>query len=238
MQPERLQSDPVITQRVASSAECKIRFAASLKSALQRYAEKTNLHGFVFLAEKQRCRLERISWGLILLGALCFGSYMICLTYGKYLNAPTATSKLPNRIKVSEVEFPAIAICTGNRMSKKAVMQYADLVWTNQRRVDKIVGESIDEIFQTLLLMISLYNFDLDSENWDKLSRLHEFFVAFYGDQYPVEDIMDGFVPKCSDILLKCAISDELDCASIIEFRKTDSGRCCTFNYMRTPEEA
>jgi hypothetical protein len=59
-----------------------------------------------------------------------------------------------------------------------------------QHKSKNIVGKNPEEIFKVLLLMASLYNFEIDYANWEKVYRLHGFLVDIYGEEYPIEKIM------------------------------------------------
>lgn len=55
-----------------------------------------------------------------------FMLWMIIFLYTDYAEAPTATAQLPTRKPVTEIPFPAVGICSGNRMSRKVLQGYAE----------------------------------------------------------------------------------------------------------------
>lgn len=68
----------------------------------------------------------RMFWVFVLILSTIATIWIVTTSYKAFLDGPTATSQLPTRVPVSSIPFPAVGICSGNRISKSAAMLYAD----------------------------------------------------------------------------------------------------------------
>lgn len=92
---------------------------------LWEYFAKTDIHGYKYLGIQSWTYLERSIWLCNQILLISFASFLIIFSYVKFLQAPTVTSQLPKKLPVSDIPFPAAAICLGNRISKKLLFQYS-----------------------------------------------------------------------------------------------------------------
>lgn len=57
-------------------------------------------------------------------GLICSIS-LVWITFIRYYRAPLVTTQMPEGVSVSKIIFPAVGICTNNRISKNAVKELA-----------------------------------------------------------------------------------------------------------------
>lgn len=50
---------------------------------------------------------------------------LVWMTFVKYYWAPLVTTQLPEGVSVNKIIFPAVGICSNNRISKRAVEEVA-----------------------------------------------------------------------------------------------------------------
>lgn len=50
---------------------------------------------------------------------------LVWMTFNKFYSAPLVTTQLPDGIPVDNIIFPAVGLCTNNRISKQAVSELA-----------------------------------------------------------------------------------------------------------------
>lgn len=67
----------------------------------------------------------RVIWVITLIGALICSVTLVWITFNKYYQAPLVTTQFPEGVPVSTIIFPAVGICTNNRISKMAVTELA-----------------------------------------------------------------------------------------------------------------
>ncbi|VVC89336.1 unnamed protein product [Leptidea sinapis] len=55
------------------------------------------------------------------------------MTFLRYYQAPLVTTQIPEGVSVSKIIFPAVGICTNNRISKRAVHDLANQLLKERR---------------------------------------------------------------------------------------------------------
>lgn len=99
-----------------------------IQAALIDYLDQSQVHGYKIIVSPDRPYVERLLWtGLAVVG-IAFTVWLILSTYLTLMDTPTVTSERPNRESVLDLPFPAVAFCSENRISREALLQYADFV--------------------------------------------------------------------------------------------------------------
>ncbi|CAH0585757.1 unnamed protein product [Chrysodeixis includens] len=197
---------------------------ASVKTVSKEYCEESSICGLKHLVDEGTSFLERLLWVVILIVGLICSISLVWITFDKYYSAPLVTTQTPEGVPVSQIIFPAVGICTNNRISKKAVTELARMLLKQER--NKYYNES--EMMSFLVGLGQLYV--LGSTNFSVSPvKLHHIL-----GQYDVHDLMRKLTPRCEDLLVRCAWNTEpRDCLDLFDFRLTMNGYCCTFNYLR-----
>lgn len=60
-----------------------------------------------------------------MIGALICSVSLVYITFRRYYRAPLVTTQMPEGVSVSKIIFPAVGICTNNRISKRAIVNLA-----------------------------------------------------------------------------------------------------------------
>lgn len=115
----------------------------SFKQALKEYCKNTSMHGYKYLVQADRPLIEKLSrngkqnnrsfqvvincyrffWALILLTNILMTSYIFKIMMNDFEKQLTITTLDSTKYSITEVPFPAIAICSVNRISRKAVLK-------------------------------------------------------------------------------------------------------------------
>ncbi|XP_053609511.1 sodium channel protein Nach-like isoform X1 [Plodia interpunctella] len=128
-------------------------------------------------------------------------------------------------VAVSKIIFPAVGICTNNRISKRAATELAKKLLEEER--NKKYSES--EMLDLIRGLGHLYNLEPSSQNTVSFVRLHEALGV-----YDVNVLMKSLTPRCDELLLACAWNEQAkNCSQLFDFRLSQDGYCCTFNYLR-----
>lgn len=91
------------------------------------FFRETQTHGYRFLL-LNRSWPERLFWALVLLSISILTIWFIQVECKTFLQAPTITVEMPVWLSTSDIAFPAVAICTTNLISKKALRNLAEKV--------------------------------------------------------------------------------------------------------------
>lgn len=72
------------------------------------------------------CILNRVSWFAILLATLFLSVYVAMNGWLDFIDNPTYTSLKSVQHPIWKVPFPAVCICSVNRISRQEAMNYAN----------------------------------------------------------------------------------------------------------------
>ncbi|KAM3965321.1 sodium channel protein Nach [Aphomia sociella] len=132
---------------------------------------------------------------------------------------------MPDGIPVSDVIFPAVGICSTNRISKQAAIDLAKELL----KADRNHNYNEQSMLSLLYGLGQLYNMQPVDDNAVPAMELH---LAL--GEYDVHELMRKLTPSCEDLLLRCAWNEvPRNCSDLFDFRLTMNGYCCTFNYLR-----
>lgn len=97
------------------------------------------------------------------------------------------------------------------------------------------IGRNVDEVAAKLLILGKIYDLRMDEDDFYQFDRVHSVLLnAYGGDDYPIQNILEQLVPKCDAMLKRCKwLGRSANCSSLFNVRRTYTGICCTFNYVR-----
>ncbi|XP_076668593.1 sodium channel protein Nach-like isoform X2 [Andrena cerasifolii] len=190
------------------------------------YCRHSSLVGLKYLAEDRATWIERILWILVYSCTACVVIYFTTIFYQDFAGMSVATMVEEHYSPTEELEFPGVAVCTMNRLSRRAVRELAiEMLDAN------ITTLGIEEVVESIRQLGDLY--DTSFRRDDNYTLSTELFTKMYGKDYDVTNIMKRLTPPCSAVLQLCAFHGELrNCSSLFQTRKTQEGFCCTFNYV------
>ncbi|EZA49292.1 Sodium channel protein Nach [Ooceraea biroi] len=100
----------------------------------------------------------------------------------------------------------------------------------------KVTDLPVDEILTLVSQLGNHYVSDFRTK--DRNAEIDELLTTYYKEDYDITQIMKTLSPQCSQILLKCKLHGTYrNCSQLFDFRKTQNGFCCTFNYMREKDD-
>lgn len=92
------------------------------------YLKNSQIACYKHIVSTERPLIERILWLIIAASLIGMTIWLVVSSYLAVLEAPTLTSENPNRLPVTEIDFPAIAICSENRISRIALDEYSNFM--------------------------------------------------------------------------------------------------------------
>ncbi|CAG4956003.1 unnamed protein product [Colias eurytheme] len=200
---------------------------ASVKTISKEYCKESSICGLKHLVE-DTSYIERTIWIITMLSALICSISLVWMTFERYYQAPLVTTQMPEGVSVSKIIFPAVGICTNNRISKRSVTELAKKLIKEPRNKNYNEEQMLELLFG-LGLFYNMQRMNDKIVNVKKLQRAL--------GEYDVNELMRNLTPKCEDILVRCSWNESpMNCSDLFDFRLTMTGYCCTFNYLRSSD--
>ncbi|CAG9129416.1 unnamed protein product [Plutella xylostella] len=205
-------------------------FRKSLKENSKEYFRNCTLAGMNHFTGHGVSLLERAFWAVML--GLVIGMLFYCLAYiWGNLSQPLIVTMESSTYDIGNIDFPAVAICNINRVSRRAIDHIAATAFDDVK-----YGFDDDKFnisyFKWLVGQTGrLINFEY-SESFDKnISSLDKLNGNF--DPRNLIQIMETVSPNCSEMLLRCTWAGRVTpCERLFAVRRTVRGHCCAFNYI------
>ncbi|KAJ3653948.1 hypothetical protein Zmor_013169 [Zophobas morio] len=193
-----------------------------LKYEAKQFCLNTALHGYRFIVLPKRILLERVFWVIVVLISLSSALALLFIAWFSFQDNPTILVTDSTHYPIWNYPFPAVTICSFNKLSKKRTLALA-------KELDNPYGISAEDLALDLRLLFQLIfnnNENIPLRNYTRLQDILDM------NDLSIEKVMDKIAPKCSDLLQRCKWKgEEKRCESIFETIKTTEGYCCTFNY-------
>lgn len=121
------------------------------------------------------------------------------------------------------IPFPAITVCSVNRISKASAYKLADTL----KRPSNLTKEQLAEMFSLIMHFHGL--------STPKEKEYIELNDVLRQNNISVATVMAIIAPNCFDLLRKCSWKGVIvQCVLIFRIVKTSEGICCSFNYHGT----
>ncbi|CAO1382092.1 unnamed protein product [Diamesa hyperborea] len=216
----------------------KLKFARALWKSVKEFLAKTSVHSYHYLVEPNRHMAEKIMWCILHLISTVTAFYLIMVAWGRFTDNPTITTLESQQYSVLDIPFPAVAICSNNKISKSAADQYAQYLIAKQALNP---GIKLPRNLQKLVRYMGRM-YDSDIEGMDEFVKFQDFLdtidLNVTTGMFDAKEKLGMLAPKCKDLIVKCKWGGKsIDCHEIIETRRTSEGFCCTFNYVRPMEK-
>lgn len=95
---------------------------------LSEYLCRSQVQGYKLIVQTDRPLYERVLWILITIFGILLTSYLVINSYLDFLESPTVTSEDPKRTSVLELSFPAVSLCSSNRIGRKELLTYSEFM--------------------------------------------------------------------------------------------------------------
>ncbi|KAH8310985.1 hypothetical protein KR044_003768, partial [Drosophila immigrans] len=202
----------------------KLSFGAALKDLLQNLS----FHCYGKLVEHGYRNHERFFWLVFHITALSVLIAFVWNTYKDETEVLVTTIYNP-QYPVSDVDLPAVSVCSMNRISKRAVRLYA------QQLSDKDPKFRNASYFYRELRSFAMYYGSEESCDFQRVLGFQSFldtrdtepYELFFNSRRHLRDL----TPNCSDMFVSCRLAGQpFDCMTQFRESITSYGFCCTFN--------
>ncbi|KAF7381985.1 hypothetical protein HZH66_013417 [Vespula vulgaris] len=212
-----------------SSGPKKIRWNV-FKNQAREFCLATGLHGYKYVAQSQRSKIERIIWAIVLFGSLCCAIVLMKIAWDYYASHPTLTVIETTHRGIWNYPFPAVTICNINRISLNLTRSLVEML-SYPSNVSK---EFLVQEFRLLLELLDPGVFEHDvTENLTRLQDIID------DNGLTITEVMEKkrqtfkVTKNCSDLLTSCKWNDDsFECEEFFDRILTRDGICCSFNYV------
>ncbi|KAH8406642.1 hypothetical protein KR222_001547 [Zaprionus bogoriensis] len=191
-----------------------------------------SLQGYNKLLAPELTLVERLIWLLVHAATFVAMLAVLLLTWEQFIAQYFVINLKDPLYPIENVPFPAVSICSNNRISMTAVTHYARELQNNDPAVREL------EYYVTQLKYLrNLYfigNSEIDVEAYLNFQSFLELFGTWYNETFwNTRRIMQMLAPPCEEYILKCTLSNvDIPCFTEDAFQDslTKYGPCCTFN--------
>uniref|UniRef100_A0A1B0G526 Sodium channel protein Nach n=1 Tax=Glossina morsitans morsitans TaxID=37546 RepID=A0A1B0G526_GLOMM len=191
-----------------------------------------SLHGYNKLFDSELLLYEKLIWLCLHITTFVVMIIILSFTWDYFVAQYFAINLHDPLYPVENIAFPAISICSNNRISYQAAENYA--IELSQKDV---FNNSKEYFMARITYFSSLYSKYGRVNNIEELSNF-QMFLDNYGiwdndTFYNVLRTMHLLTPKCDELLVKCWLDgNEIECFHKNHFQTglTAYGPCCIFN--------
>ncbi|EDV30550.1 uncharacterized protein Dana_GF22877 [Drosophila ananassae] len=203
-------------------------FGVLSKEYFRMYCEKTNIHCIRYLYDPQLHNVEKLIWGILLIISIALCWFFYLMLSERFVSQKLQTVVHDPQYPVFLVEFPAVGICTDNRIN------WSRLEAAKNQFLPANSSAEIVESFSVLVSRLETLRFgdfvtnlsQLEDDNLEAVSFVNLTSLAFF------------MTLSCEDMLVKnsCRWRNSLfDCCEYFVMEKTEYGFCLVFNSDISP---
>lgn len=102
-----------------------LKIGSALWKSIKEFMLTTYVHAYHYLVDADRRLPEKLMWMSLHITTIAMAIAVVTSAWARFTENPTITTLETQHFSIYEINFPAIAICPNNKLSKKFVMNYA-----------------------------------------------------------------------------------------------------------------
>jgi acid-sensing ion channel, other len=106
----------------------RLKIGRALSKSFREFLGKTYVHAYHYLVEPNRHIIEKIMWIIIHITMTVSAIYIVLFAWSRFTDNPTITTLESQHYSIYNLDFPAVAICNNNKISRKAAEEYGDFL--------------------------------------------------------------------------------------------------------------
>lgn len=106
----------------------RLKIARALTKSIKEFLSKTPVHSYHYLVEPDRHIAEKIMWTILHLIMTVSAIYIVLFAWSRFTDNPTITTLESQHHSIFLLDFPAVAICNNNKISKIRAGEYVDFL--------------------------------------------------------------------------------------------------------------
>ncbi|XP_050450031.1 sodium channel protein Nach-like [Cataglyphis hispanica] len=199
-----------------------------LKKQAAEFCSNTGLHGYKYISQTQRPKMERIIWVITVLTSLCCALVLMKMAWNYYATHPTLTVIESTHHGIWNYPFPAITVCDINRVSYNLTKEFVK----NLRTPSNLSKEFLIREMRLMneLLIPGIFGYDVQKN----LTRLQD---IIDDNSMSILDVAKLITQNCSTLLSICKWNGIVDqCDTYFKQTLSRDGLCCSFNSYTFPD--
>ncbi|XP_054083092.1 sodium channel protein Nach [Zeugodacus cucurbitae] len=208
------------------------------KKLVREFLQESGIHGLKIFLSTSSIRYAKHLWFIFLTSIIIVTHVIIINLFIKYMDQPTEVRQSTKLVHVANSPFPAVAICSANKISRRKMLRYAEKVYAAQQTLQPdLLAKNVSEMAEHLKLLTGFFLYPLDTynDNDPRLGQLHNILTSMYnGSDYPTREILFNLSPDCSELIIRGMVfGKSINITQYFEKRSISVGGCCLFNYRR-----
>ncbi|CRK99689.1 CLUMA_CG012989, isoform A [Clunio marinus] len=196
-----------------------------ISERITHFCNVTSLHGYIHTINDEYRPFERWLWIILSILALIIAVVLLWISWNWTSETPTTTVIESTNYPTYNLPFPAVTICSMNKISKLAALEIA----SKMRKPYNITDEELAYKLRLLLHFRGSGNASL--EEYREVSDIMEM------NNENINYLLERLSPKCSDILERCSWKGSLQrCDGLFQAVNSSEGTCCSFNNYAFPK--
>lgn len=106
----------------------RLKFATAFAKSLKEFFAKTSVHAYHYLVEPNRLAVEKAMWIILHMTLSVTAVYLVLYAWSRFTDNPTITTLESQHHSVFNLDYPAVAICSNNKISRTYAENYADFL--------------------------------------------------------------------------------------------------------------
>ncbi|KAH8376490.1 hypothetical protein KR200_008700 [Drosophila serrata] len=205
----------------------------------REFLRQSYINGLHPLLYRSPVRYAKTLWLALLTAIVIYTHIVIVNLTQEYLVQPTEIHLAPDLVHVANSPFPAVGVCTANKISRRLLRDYAVKLYHHQSNSTlQAVALNVDDMADRLLVLAQFYLNPFETDRWNatELERLHRLLSSYYNNVgYSVRDILRRLSPDCGELVIRGIVFGlPVNTSQMFLKRPTSSNVCCIFNYRRT----
>uniref|UniRef100_A0A182INY8 Uncharacterized protein n=1 Tax=Anopheles atroparvus TaxID=41427 RepID=A0A182INY8_ANOAO len=188
---------------------------------LRELCNITALHGYSQIVRDGYSPLERSVWSFAVVASTISAITLLVISWSWSVETPTVTVTETTNYPTWNLPFPAVTVCSLNRISAAAALARA----TSMRRPGNLSATELSSMFRMLLHISGVGG----ETNRSQYRQLHDILLM---NNLEVPQLMGEFSPPCGKLLERCMWKGtQWRCDNLFQVVNSTEGLCCSFNY-------
>ncbi|KFB35480.1 AGAP009590-PA-like protein [Anopheles sinensis] len=188
---------------------------------LRELCNITALHGYSQIVRDGYSPLERTVWLCAVVASTISAITLLVISWSWSVETPTVTVTESTNFPTWNLPFPAVTVCSLNRISAAAALARATLML----RPANMTALELSSMFR-LLLHVSGVGEGTDPAQY---RVLHDILLS---NNLEVPQLIGEFAPSCGTLLERCMWKGtQWRCDNLFQVVNSTEGLCCSFNY-------
>lgn len=107
----------------------RLQVCHALGKSFREFLNRTAVHSYRYMVEPNRHSVERGMWIILHMIMTVASIYIVFFAWARFTENPTITTLESQHHSIYQLDFPAVAICNNNKISKTYATDYMNSMW-------------------------------------------------------------------------------------------------------------